>query len=315
MRLKRRVAKELYKYPSLLKLSRLGLSRSRRVLHRIKNFSNRNDAELLKPDEIIKVPMTDLLIPDGIQSNGSKVQVRISDLGEIILAEGLSAVKEASETGMDSVEAIVVDRGPKWKKLRLSLATEVQKDGYLYQKIVHPDLDVFPALQNNNDRSRIVQDHLPKDLKTVLDIGSNYGHFSRYLEDQGFDVTAAEDDSVTAHILEMVRDALGYKHKIFIGDVRKYQPSEPVDIIWAFSIFHFFTKTEPDLESLVVMLNRLAPKCIFFQPPRDDEYTDRGWYKIFKPSDFADLVMKSAGLSKVENIGLGQHDRPIYKIT
>jgi hypothetical protein len=245
----------------------------------------------------------------------SEIEVWIGESGKIGLRRGLLELALARARGEAAIPARVGRRHPAWERLRLELAFEVSKRKRLYQKVLHPDLDLFPAFQTCVDRIRIVEPHLPKDLHTALDIGAQFGQFSRFLEDHGFRVTAAEETPSTLHYLRLLRDTMGYSYEIFPHDVREFRPSGPIDVVWAMSVLHFFTKNEADQESLVALLERLRPKVVFFQPPRGDEYLDRGWYRIYQPDEFAELVREWCALTKIEQLGISDRGRPIYKIS
>lgn len=244
-----------------------------------------------------------------------ELEVWLGRNGEILLRRGQLQLALARARGLDSVSASVGRRHSAWERLRVELAFVARKRGGLYQKVLHPDLDLFPALQVCVDRIRIVEGHLPDEPCTALDLGANFGEFSRFLEDKGYRVIAVEEDPASLHYLRLIRDTMGYAFEIFPQDVRVYEGFEPIDLLWAMSVLHFFTKNEADQQSLIELLGRLSPKVVMFQPPRSDEYRRRGWYRIYEPDDFADLIRTWCGLSKVQRLGVADNGRPIYKIS
>jgi hypothetical protein len=74
-------------------------------------------------------------------------------------------------------------------------------------------------------------------------------------------------------------------------------------------------RTKAGCDSLIGFLGKLRPKVVFFEPPRGDEYRDRGYYRIHEPDDFAENVRQWCGLTKVEQLGVADTGRPIYKIS
>jgi SAM-dependent methyltransferase len=243
------------------------------------------------------------------------VVVWIGETGKVGLRRGLLRLVLARERGDVAICARVERRHPAWERLRSELAFEVKRRGRLYQKVLHPDFELFPALQACRDRIQIVEPHLPKDLRTVLDLGASYGQFSRFLEDQGFRVTAAEESPSVIHLLRLIRDTMGYSFEIFPRDVRAFRPAEPIDVLWAMSVLHFFTKNEADQKSLIALHGRLRPKVVFFQPPGGNEYRGRGWYRIYEPDEFAELIREWCGLTRTEQLAMTELGRPIYKFS
>jgi hypothetical protein len=245
---------------------------------------------------------------------GSGIEVWIGRTGKLGVRRGLLELALARERGERPVRARVARRHPAWQRLRTELAFEERRRGHLYQKVLHPDLEVFRAAQTNTDRMRIVEPHLPKGLDTALDLGASLGQFSRYLEDHGFRVTAAEEAPFNVHFLRLIRDTMGYSFDIFPEDVRRFEPRQAVDVLWAMSVLHFFTKTEEDHASLRTLLERLRPKMVFFQPPRGDEYHGLGWYRLYPPDEFAARVRDWCHLRTIDPLGAADNGRPIYRI-
>jgi Methyltransferase domain len=247
-------------------------------------------------------------------SDTQPIEVWLTADGGIVVSRGILRVLNTAAQGGRSVKANVIWRHPQWQRVRQELAFSIKTTGKLYQKVLHPDLDLLPASRICEDRIEVVRPHLPRQLKTVLDLGASFGSFSRWLEDEGYEVTAVEDDPIAIHYLNLLRSTLGYGFKIFPHDVREFVPAKPIDILWAMSVLHGFTKTEPDHASLVRLLRHLSPKVIFFEPPRGNEYTDRGRFRIYQPDEFAELVCKSAQLQDIRQLGESETGRPIYLI-
>jgi hypothetical protein len=148
-----------------------------------------------------------------------ELEVWIGETGKIAVRRGLLQLALARARGDKEISARVGRRHPAWDRLRRELAFDVRHRGNLYQKVLHPDFELFPALQKCVDRIRIVEPHLPKDMRTALDLGASFGQFSRFLEDHGFRVVAAEESPPTIHYLRMIRDTMGYRFEIFPRDV------------------------------------------------------------------------------------------------
>jgi hypothetical protein len=251
---------------------------------------------------------------EAMQNHGMvkpQAEVWIDRHGRFLLQRELAT---PSPIGPTTVSVLVTRRHPRWERLRRELAFIANFNGRLYQKVLHPDLDFLPAHRQCTERIEIVRPHLPRHLKTVIDLGAAEGAFSRFLEDEGFDVLAVEQDPSVHFYLRLIRDTMGYRFRIFPHDIRRFRPSAPIDVLWAMSVLHWFTKTKTNHDSLVDLLRRLSPKVIFFQPTRSDEYTNQGRYRLYEPDEFADLVRQWAGLTTVKKIGVADNGRPIYLI-
>lgn len=245
--------------------------------------------------------------------DSSPLEAWIASDGGIILSRGAFRFLHGISAGRPPMRSHIVYRHPQWQRLRRELAFAANRS-QLYQRMLHPDLDALPASRICTDRIDVIRPHLPRDLKTVLDLGANFGQFSLWLEKEGYEVTAVEEDPSTLHYLTLIRKTMKASFEVFPRDVRQFQPSKPVDILWAMSVLHFFTKTERDHNSLVQLLRRLSPRAIFLEPPRGDEDKEEGRFKRYPPDEFAALVCNWAGLREVRQLGVSTWRRPIYLI-
>lgn len=235
--------------------------------------------------------------------------------GHIVVVKGLLIVLSAVIRGVPKLPVRILWRHRHWLRLRKELVAIVKVQGRLYQRVLHPDLEGFPAVQPCTDRISLVEKHLPKGCGTALDLGACYGTFSRYLEQKGYRVVAVESDPCSVHVLSLVTSVFGSKVEIFPHDVRKYEPRDRIDILWATSVLHFFNKTRKDHESLRGLLQRLSPRYIVFEPPREEEYAKSGFYINYEPQAFANAVCSWAGLSRCETLGCSVTGRPVYLLS
>ena len=239
------------------------------------------------------------------------VDVWVGPRGEIAIEGDQLTLAVAREAGWRALRARVQHRDPAWKRFRDELAFEARRAGKLYQRVIHPDLEVFPTVQICSDRIDLLRGKVPPGTGLAVDLGANSGQYSMFLEDLGYRVTAVEEDPIALHQLRLGRDALGYRFDVFAGDIRDYRPPERLALLCAMSVLHFFLKTPDDEATLVALLQRLNPQRIIFQPPRSDEYT-HFMHKIYEPDEFAAKIAEWAGLEGVENLGLADNGRPIY---
>lgn len=244
------------------------------------------------------------------------INIWIGRQGQLLLCDGAIQLGLCKSLGCEDILVTIGHRHPEWERFRLELSVYAKRyHGRLYQKVHHPDTESFPAIHDCRDRICMILQHLPKDAKTVIDLGADLGAMTRFFEDQGYDVTAVERDPEVRYYLRLIRDQLGYKHEIFFGDIRQYCPSKRVDILSALSVLHFFLKTKSDQDSLIKLLARLSPRIIFFEPPLFREYANAGWYRNYEPDEFAELVKDWAALNTIEKIGIAVGGRPVYRIS
>lgn len=184
--------------------------------------------------------------------------------------------------------------------------------GKLYHNIPHPDFAGWPTAHGNM-RFEVLKPHLTKNGGTVLDIGTHWGQFAHWLEDQGYKVVAVEHSPEYAYIARGIRDICDKSFEVIEGSIFDVQ-NLTYDIVLALNIFHHFLKTEKGYRGLLALLHRLDCELMFFQAHDPKERQMEGAYKNMDQDEFVAFVAKEGRFSKVEEIG-AERIRRIFKLT
>ena len=256
----------------------------------------------------------------------SDVEVNIGRDGQFLFQDGRHRLAIALELGLAEVPVRVRVRHEEWQKFREYLFGMVAggggaaKDGVLYQSPLHPDLKEIPAEHSCDDRLAVLLPHLQVRSGRLLDIGCNLGFFCNGFERAGLDCTGVEYGPDIAYAANRIACAEGSRYRAVNGDVldpRVHDPllAQPFDVVLALNIFHHFMKTRADHDRLIVLLGKLRPRQIFFEPHRKDEVPMQGAYANLDPEEFAGFVKTHAGLSRVDYIHTAPDGRKIFSIT
>jgi 2-polyprenyl-3-methyl-5-hydroxy-6-metoxy-1,4-benzoquinol methylase len=253
------------------------------------------------------------------------IEVNIGRNGEFLFQDGRHRLAIAKVLGLKRVPVRVKVRHEEWQKFREYMFTMVAggggaaKDGVLYQSPVHPDLREIPAEHSCEDRLELLLPHLRVHSGRLLDIGCNLGFFCNRFEQVGLECTGIEYALDIAHASNRIALAEGRRYRVIQGDVLDPQVHDPLlrqpfDVVLALNIFHHFIKTRTDYDRLVVLLGKLKPQQIFFEPHRTDEAPMQDAYANLGAEEFVAFVQKHAGLGRVDLVGTAPDGRRIFSL-
>jgi len=205
-----------------------------------------------------------------------------------------------------------VDFGQKRELRSRVLEYAEKRGGRIYSPIMHPDFDDIPS-QHGSHRIDVIRPHLSKNYRTALDVGSHWGYFSHFLESEGLDVTAAENNYDYLYFLEAIKELCDRNFTIWNRSVFELD-QKSFDVVLALNIFHHFIKTEDLHLRLVKFLNELQCKAMFFQAHNPREGQMDGSFRNYSPLEFAEFVAANLAFTSVRQIGASE-SRPIFLIT
>jgi 2-polyprenyl-3-methyl-5-hydroxy-6-metoxy-1,4-benzoquinol methylase len=199
------------------------------------------------------------------------------------------------------------------KELISAVETYAKKrGGKIYAPIMHPEFSRFPS-QHGHERFDAIVSYVPKEARTLLDIGSHWGYFAHRFEELGLKVTAAENSAEYLYFLRAIRELCGKKFDVWSHSVFDLQNTE-YDVILALNIFHHFIKKETIYNDFVCFLNKLRCKTIIFQPHNPKEGQMTGSFRNFTPQDFVEFVAANTGLTFIKKVAAFE-GRPIFIIS
>jgi 2-polyprenyl-3-methyl-5-hydroxy-6-metoxy-1,4-benzoquinol methylase len=198
-----------------------------------------------------------------------------------------------------------------WKALLKSFVD--RHKGKAYAPILHPDYRHIPSSLNDK-RFEMIKPHLICPGGTALDIGTHWGYFAWRLEQEGYRVTAVENDDAHFAVLKGLRDSGGMRFEVTKTSFLSMENVE-YDVIFALNIWHHYLKTESRFESLKKFLKRLKTKLIIFEPHSPIEHQMRNAFRNLKPAEFTQFVAEQTGMSHIEFVGQDGKDRQIFKLT
>ncbi len=253
------------------------------------------------------------------------IEVNIGRNGEFLFQDGRHRLAIAQVLGLKQVPVRVKVRHEEWQKFREYMFTMVAggggaaQDGVLYQSPAHPDLREIPAEHSCEDRLQLLLPHLRARSGRLLDIGCNLGFFCNGFEQAGLDCTGVEYGPDIAYAANRIAIAEGRRYRALNGDVldpRVHDPlaRQPFDVVLALNIFHHFMKTKVDHDRLVVLLGKLKPAQMFFEPHRTDEAPMQGAYANLEPEEFVAFVQAHSGLTHAEYIHTAPDGRKIFSL-
>lgn len=175
--------------------------------------------------------------------------------------------------------------------------------GKVYAPLQHPDFDHLSSF-HGHERRDIIFPLIEPEARTFLDIGANWGYWSRALEEGGSDrqITAVEGSDGEAEFLKELHRLHENRFSIVVGDVLDLQDLN-YDVVLAMAIFHHFLKTKKKFERFVAFLQRMEARTMFFEAHDPKEGQMREAYRNMEPDEFAAFVAKHLRLKNVEHIG------------
>ncbi len=253
------------------------------------------------------------------------IEVNIGRHGEFLFQDGRHRLAIARVLGLKQVPVKVKVRHEEWQKFREYMFTMVAggggaaKDGVLYQSPIHPDLHEIPAEHSCEDRLKVLLPHLRVRSGALLDIGCNLGFFCNGFERAGLECTGLEYGPDIAYAANRIALAEDRRYRVINGDVLDPRVHDPIvrrsfDVVLALNIFHHFMKTKVDHDRLIVLLGKLRPAQLFFEPHRTDEPPMQGAYANLEPEEFVAFVQTHAGLAHAEYIHTAPDGRKLFSL-
>jgi hypothetical protein len=253
------------------------------------------------------------------------IEVNIGRNGEFLFQDGRHRLAIAKVLGLREIPVKVKVRHQQWQEFREYMFTMVSggggasRDGVLYQSPLHPDLREIPAQHSCEDRLRILHPHLRATSGRLLDIGCNLGFFCNAFEQAGLECIGIEYETDIAYAASRIALAEGRRYQVINGNVLDARIHDrilqrPVDVVLALNIFHHFMKTKADHDRLIVLLRKLQPRQLFFEPHRPDEVPMQDAYANPDPEEFVAFVQRHAGLTHAEHIGMAPDGRKIFSL-
>jgi 2-polyprenyl-3-methyl-5-hydroxy-6-metoxy-1,4-benzoquinol methylase len=186
--------------------------------------------------------------------------------------------------------------------------------GKVYAPLQHPDLDHIRSFHGHQRRD-ILFPLIGSSDRTFLDIGANWGYWSRSLEEGGSDrdITAVEGSAGESEFLKELHRIHENRFKIIVGDVLDL-PAARYDVVLAMAIFHHFLKSKKKFDRFVAFLGRLEVRTMFFEThdPKERQMTDA--YRNMEPDEFAAFVAKHLRRKSVDHVGTVEKRR-LYRIS
>lgn len=237
------------------------------------------------------------------------VSVIIGRHGEIILNNGRHRLSMAKLLNVSMIPIVIDVRHKDWVELKKDIVDYSKNhNNMVYAPLIHFDLNEVPFRQQN--RAKDVLDSIGKDVKTVVDLGSNWGYMCKVLSSKGYDCLAVEGDIIEYSFLERLQ--CGFNFKMVNADICDFIKLRPkFDCVLALSILHHLAKTEEGHNRLIQMLNMLDCKQMIFQMPLSSEMKLFNCYRDYDSSEWMRLIIRNSCLNVSEEIG-NRNDRKMY---
>ena len=244
-----------------------------------------------------------------------EIIVNIDRNGRFLVTSGLEILVLLKVLKASIVPIKIKLRHKKWNNFKKEL-WYFSRNGGLYQKPTHPDLQDLPY-RYGELRFSIIKENLTLSKGNVLDIGANLGYFSRKFEDLGFNCYAIEGNWLYAYFLKKLRRAENKKFKLIRHTILKINKDKKLkyDIILALNIFHHFLKRKNTYLNLRKFLKRLEVKEFFFEAHNPQEFQVLKTYRNFNPDEFINFLLRNSNLTKVKFLATVKPGRNLYKLT
>jgi len=180
-----------------------------------------------------------------------------------------------------------------------------------YQPVNHVDFSHYNS-EWSDYRFNLINKERNLNSKTLLDIGALWGYFSSNFEKEGLICTAVENYKDFVYIMDKLRIANDQTFTIFdqsIFDLKNFK----YDIVLALNIFHHFLKTKDTTEKLIMFLQKLKMKEMYFQAHQPSELQMKNAFVNFDADNFVNFILKNCCLNRYKKIG-EELGRPIYKL-
>jgi 2-polyprenyl-3-methyl-5-hydroxy-6-metoxy-1,4-benzoquinol methylase len=243
------------------------------------------------------------------------IKVGIGRMGEIILFGGKNELILTKILNLDKISAEVIMRHRDWIKFRNEIKNFLFFHSLVYQPLIHPDL-AFIHTSYDDNRFIAIKNNLSIKKGTLLDIGANFGYFCHKFEDLGFDCYAVEILARNIYFMNKLREIEKKKFKIINKSIFDLKDKIDYDIVLALNVFHHFLKDKNSYENLIILLNRLKMKELYFQTSNPVEFKNAKTYKILGPEEFAQFIIDNSCLKekKLIYIEKGRKKRKLFKL-
>lgn len=252
-----------------------------------------------------------------VDREGEEISVAVARDGELLFSDGAHRLAAAKLLGIESVPVRIAVRHPEWIAYRRSVADRAMgREGRLYQRAMHPDLETFPYSHGCDDRFEMIRSRLRSTGGRLLDIGANWGYFCHRFEDLGFDCMAVEDDPEEAFHLRTIRDAMRRSFDICTDSVLSSAEVVKQDyaVVLALNIFHHFLKTRQRFELFETMLANLRCDEMFLETHAADEPQMSDAFVSMGAEGMVELISRSCDLANVECLGEVGDGREMYHL-
>ena len=185
------------------------------------------------------------------------IEVVVNDKGQIWLIDGTHTVSILKHLKhKDKIEATVIRRCKKWMEFKENMYKMYGKK-LLYQPVDHPDFDDWKIDRLCEDRWMEIEPYLGDvNGKHVLDIGCNYGWFSRKLVDRGAHVLGVDSHLTRFQACKLFSGFHGYKAKnpLFLPITFeelltkhiKDQEGNKLELTLMLSVIHHYIRRNPE---------------------------------------------------------------------
>jgi hypothetical protein len=246
-----------------------------------------------------------------------EIRIQIGRAGELLLEEGRHRLLVAQLLGLDQVPVIVTRRHQEWHRLRQDIARISVKRGSFQQPFDHPDLDVIPKKYGNrlkdetiyrNEEWDFIENNLPVQNGTVLDIGACFGCFSRRFEGLGFECCAFESDRENLAVLKRYRQMMEGKFTVWEDPPLEIDRFD-FDIVLALNGFQSLAYNRPGYERLAKFLANMRCQAMYFEPREDLQESS---YGNVSDERFIEFVIGNSVLTHARCLGSTSENRKMY---
>ena len=247
-----------------------------------------------------------------------EIDVNIGRNGEYLFQDGRHRLAIAKILGIRYVPVMVFVRHKKWQEFReFVISYAQQREGKLYQPIVHSDLADIPFHHICQDRLEAIILHLGKKRGVMLDIGANSGFFCHKFEDLGYQCYAIEQNPAAFRILEKIKIAENKKFEainksIFEVDFIK---NMKFDVVLALNVLHHFLKRKTTFFQLKDLMKNLETDEMFFEPHQYQEGQMKDAYVNYTETEFVDFLLRHTSLNESKLIHTARDRRHIFKLS